>query len=143
MKSAKRVCLNCENSEIIHDTRDVTYEYRGRQITIFKISGRFCNNCEEIEFDKGEGKRYADEIEFFSRLVDKEETAELAKNRKKLKLTQQEAARLTGGGPNAFSRYERGKAKPMLAVTNLFRVLGTHPEILDELGFERKDRVKT
>ena len=29
-----------------------------------------------------------------------------------------------------------------LAVTNLFRILGAHPEILKEIGFERKDHVK-
>ena len=142
MGNQERVCLNCENGEMIHDTRDVIYEYRGRQIAIPKITGWFCNNCEEIEFDNGEGNRYANAIEQFSQEVDKDEAAELAKIRKKLKLTQQEAAKLTGGGPNAFSRYERGKAKPMLAVTNLFRILSTHPEILGELGFKRKDRVK-
>lgn len=49
--------------------------------------------------------------------------AELARIRKKLKLTRQEAARITGGGPNAFSRYERGKARPLPAVTNLFTFL--------------------
>jgi HTH-type transcriptional regulator/antitoxin MqsA len=61
------------------------------------------------------------------------ESAELARIRKKLKLTQLEAARITGGGPNAFSRYERGKARPLPAVTNLFRLLDRHPELLDEL----------
>ncbi len=142
MKTTKRVCLNCENGEMIHDVRDVVYEYRGHQTTIPDISGWFCHHCKEIEFDKGEGNRYAQAIECFSQVIDKEEAVELAKIRKKLKLTQREAARLTGGGPNAFSRYERGKAKPILAVTNLFRILGAHPEILKEIGFERKDHVK-
>ncbi len=51
----------------------------------------------------------------------------------KLKLTQADAAELTGGGHNAFSRYERGEAKPMAAVVNLFRLLDKHPELLKEL----------
>jgi hypothetical protein len=36
-------------------------------------------------------------------------------------------ARLTGGGHNAFSRYERGEAAPLPAVINLFRLLDKHP----------------
>ncbi|MCX5882377.1 MAG: type II toxin-antitoxin system MqsA family antitoxin [Deltaproteobacteria bacterium] len=37
------------------------------------------------------------------------------------------------GLPNAFSRYERGKAKPRPAVVNLFKLLDKHPRLLDEL----------
>ncbi|MGZ8218763.1 type II toxin-antitoxin system MqsA family antitoxin [Methylomagnum sp.] len=47
--------------------------------------------------------------------------------------TQAEAAKLAGGGKNAFSRYEHGQAKPVAAVVNLFRLLDRHPELLDEL----------
>jgi len=65
--------------------------------------------------------------------VDTEEVAELARIRKKLKLTQKEAALITGGGHNAFSRYERGEAKPIQAVLNLFRLLDHHPDLLNEL----------
>ncbi len=65
--------------------------------------------------------------------VDADDAAELARIRKKLKLTQLEAARLAGGGKNAFSRYERGQAKPVAAVLNLFRLLDKHPDLIKEL----------
>ena len=65
--------------------------------------------------------------------VDKEEAAELVRIRKKLGLSQKEAAKIAGGGHNAFSRYERGEAKPLAAVVNLFRLLDRHPELLNEL----------
>ncbi len=42
-------------------------------------------------------------------------------------------SRLTGGGHNAFSRYERGEAAPLPAVVNLFRLLDKHPELLKDL----------
>jgi hypothetical protein len=45
---------------------------------------------------------------------------------------------LTEGGPNAFSRYERGKAKPLQSVTNLFKLLDNHPELLDEIQMGRR-----
>ncbi len=71
-------------------------------------------------------------VEFMKR-VDQSQAEELNRIRKKLKLTQKQAALLTGGGHNAFSRYERGESKPLPAVVNLFRLLGRHPELLDEL----------
>jgi hypothetical protein len=39
------------------------------------------------------------------------DAALLAHARKRLRLTQKQAAELTGGGHNAFSRYERGEAR--------------------------------
>ncbi len=41
-------------------------------------------------------------IKQLAKEVDTKEAAELARIRKKLKLTQKQAALLTGGGPNAF-----------------------------------------
>jgi HTH-type transcriptional regulator/antitoxin MqsA len=58
---------------------------------------------------------------------------EIRRIRRKLGLSQVAAARLTGGGHNAFSRYERGEAAPMPAVMNLFRLLDKHPELLKDL----------
>lgn len=35
--------------------------------------------------------------------------------------------------PDEAERYERGEARPMPAVVNLFRLLDKHPELLSEL----------
>ncbi|EQD66436.1 XRE family transcriptional regulator, partial [mine drainage metagenome] len=63
-----------------------------------------------------------------------EEAVMLRSIRKRLGLSQKAAAELTGGGHNAFSRYERGEARPMPAVINLFSLLDRHPELLGELA---------
>jgi HTH-type transcriptional regulator/antitoxin MqsA len=109
-----------------HEVRDVPYECRGHKAVITAVKGWHCPHCREVEFDAGEGVRFADAI-------DAQEAAELERIRKKLKLTQKEAAQITGGGPNAFSRYKLGKAKPMPAVVNLFKLLDRPPELLDEI----------
>jgi HTH-type transcriptional regulator/antitoxin MqsA len=57
----------------------------------------------------------------------------IASVRKKLDLDQREAAEIFGGGVNAFSRYENGKAKPPLALVKLLKVLDRHPELLSEV----------
>ena len=128
-----RECLNCGQGILRHAVKDVPYEYKGRATVVPKIAGWHCPHCQEVEFNSGEGKRFAEAIKRIVAEIDTQEAAELARIRKKLKLTQLEAARITGGGPNAFSRYERGKARPLPAVTNLFRLLDRHPELLNEL----------
>ncbi len=128
-----RECLNCGRGNLRHAVKGVPYEYKGHENIVSKVSGWHCPHCHEVEFDTGEGKRFAEAIKRIAAEVDAREAGELARIRKKLKLTQKEAARITGGGPNAFSRYERGKARPLSAVTNLFRLLDRHPELLNEL----------
>ncbi|MBC8421015.1 MAG: type II toxin-antitoxin system MqsA family antitoxin [Proteobacteria bacterium] len=129
----KRDCLNCGQKEMVHTVQDVPYTYKGHHTVISKVKGWHCFHCREVEFDVGEGVRFAEAIKQFAKESDAREASELARIRKKLKLTQQEAAWLTGGGRNAFSRYERGKAKPLQSVTNLFKLLDKHPDLLDEI----------
>lgn len=128
-----RECLNCGQGKLRHAVKDVAYEYKGHATVVPKVAGWHCPHCHEVEFDAGEGERFAAAIKRIAAEIDAQEAAELARIRRKLKLTQVEAARITGGGPNAFSRYETGKARPLPAVTNLFRLLDKHPELLDEL----------
>ncbi|MBI5910323.1 MAG: type II toxin-antitoxin system MqsA family antitoxin [Betaproteobacteria bacterium] len=128
-----RECLNCGQEILRRAVKDVPYEYKGHAAVVPKVAGWHCPRCHEVEFDSGEGTRFAEAIKRVAAEIDAQEAAELVRIRKKLKLTQLEAARITGGGPNAFSRYERGKARPLPAVTNLFRLLDRHPELLDEL----------
>jgi HTH-type transcriptional regulator/antitoxin MqsA len=125
----KHVCLNCEGAEMTHGARDVTVTHHGFKTVVRRLHGWHCPNCGEIEFDKSKAQRYIEALE----RLEAQERAWLSSTRKKLKLTQREAAVLTGGGHNAFSRYERGEAKPVVAVVNLFRLLEKRPELLKEL----------
>ena len=54
--------------------------------------------------------------------------------RKRLGLTQEQAGRLLGGGPRAFTRYENGTLKPRTSALNLLRVLDEFPQALLVLG---------
>jgi len=128
-----RECLNRGQRKLRHAARDLPYEYKGDVTVIPKVSGWHCPQCHDAKFDSGEGVRFAEVIERIAAKIDAGEAAELARTREKLKLTPREAAKITGGGPNAFSRYEQAKAKPLPAVINRFRLLDRHPELLGEL----------
>lgn len=53
--------------------------------------------------------------------------------RKRLKLTQEEAGRIIGGGKRAFQKYESGATPPSDAAIGLLEILDRHPEELETL----------
>lgn len=57
--------------------------------------------------------------------------------RKKLKLSQRDAGRLIGGGPNAFQKYESGDVVLSKAADTALRLLSNNPKRLDELLSEQ------
>jgi HTH-type transcriptional regulator/antitoxin MqsA len=127
-------CPNCGAAELIHDTRDIPYTYKG-ETTILKSTGDFCTACGESIHDAEDSERVMSEMRAFSRQVNAAivDPEFIVKVRKKLALDQREAAEIFGGGVNAFSRYETGKTKPPLALVKLLKVLDLHPELLEEI----------
>jgi HTH-type transcriptional regulator / antitoxin MqsA len=53
--------------------------------------------------------------------------------RKRLKLTQEEAGRIIGGGRRAFQKYESGATPPSDAAVGLLEILSRHPEEVETL----------
>jgi HTH-type transcriptional regulator/antitoxin MqsA len=130
----KMECPNCGAAELIHDTRDIPYTYKG-ETTILKTTGDFCPACGESIHDREDSERVMREMREFTRQVNAAivDPAFIASVRKKLALDQREAAEIFGGGVNAFSRYENGKTKPPLALVKLLKVLDRHPELIEEI----------
>jgi HTH-type transcriptional regulator/antitoxin MqsA len=63
----------------------------------------------------------------------KDYAAHVRKVRKALKLSQEEAGRLIGGGKRAFQKYESGATPPSEAAVGLIEVLARHPEAMETL----------
>jgi HTH-type transcriptional regulator / antitoxin MqsA len=61
--------------------------------------------------------------------------------RKRLKLTQEEAGRIIGGGKRAFQKYESGAVPPSEAAVGLIEVLVRHPEAIETLRAVRGERL--
>jgi HTH-type transcriptional regulator/antitoxin MqsA len=125
----------CGAAELVHDTRDIPYTYKGESTTIPEVTGDYCPACGEVLMDREHGDRYSELIGLFQRQVNAAfvDPGYIAKVRRKLDLDQRQAAELFGGGVNAFSRYENGKTKPPLALVKLFKLLDRHPDLLDEV----------
>jgi HTH-type transcriptional regulator/antitoxin MqsA len=128
-------CPVCGAAELIHDTRDLPYTYKGETATIFAVTADFCPACDESITGMAETDRVMHEMQAFNKQVNAAivDPAFIISVRKKLHLGQREAAEIFGGGINAFSRYENGKTKPPLALVKLFKLLDRHPELLEEV----------
>ncbi|MCY4223672.1 MAG: type II toxin-antitoxin system MqsA family antitoxin [Bacteroidetes bacterium] len=53
--------------------------------------------------------------------------------RKALCLSQEQAGKLLGGGPSAFTKYETGLQKPSASMNSLLRILDVYPDVLSVL----------
>jgi len=128
-------CPCCGAAELIHDTRDMPYTYKGETTVIPAVMGDFCPACGEVLLDREQGDRYSDLMLQFNRQINAAyvDPGYIARVRKKLDLDQRQAAELFGGGVNAFSRYENGKTKPPLALVKLLKLLDRHPDLLKEV----------
>ena len=128
-------CPVCGAAELIHDTRDLPYTYKGETTIIAAVIGDFCPACAESVLDAAESNRVMREMRTFSKQVNAAivDPTFIVNVRKKLDLGQREAAEIFGGGINAFSRYENGKTKPPLALVKLFKLLDRHPDLLNEV----------
>ena len=128
-------CPVCGAAELIHDTRDLPYTYKGETTLVVAVTGDFCPACAESVLDSAESDRVMREMRAFSKQVNAAivDPGFITRVRKKLALDQREAAEIFGGGINAFSRYENGKTKPPLALVKLFKLLERHPDLLNEV----------
>lgn len=128
---SNKLCAECGSKKLIRFSDASIPLHDGTAVV--GLSGARCAECGEVYLDDASQARYVAAGDARVRAQRDEERAMLARVRRKLKLTQQQAAALTGGGHNAFSRYERGEARPMPAVVNLFRLLDKHPGLLKDV----------
>lgn len=128
-------CPVCGAAELVHDTRDLPYTYKGETTVIPGVTADFCPACDESITDMAETERVMREMKAFNKQVNAAivDPTFIVNVRKKLDLGQREAAEIFGGGINAFSRYENGKTKPPLALVKLFKLLDRHPDLLNEI----------
>ncbi|MBW6420419.1 type II toxin-antitoxin system MqsA family antitoxin [Rhizobium sp. XQZ8] len=128
-------CSACGAAELIQRARDMPYTYKGEKTVIANVQGDYCPSCDEVILDDLEARRVSAAMLDFNKQINltSVDPVFVATVRRKLKLDQKEAGDIFGGGVNAFSRYENGKAKPPVALVKLLKLLDKHPELLQEI----------
>ena len=128
-----KTCPSCGALGMVCESRDIPFDYKGVRLIVSQVRGWYCTSCGETLFADGEGARYAADIDRFVKEFEARQTEELRRIRRKLHLSQKEAAQLFGGGINAFSEYERGTTKPAKSTLLLMKLLDKHPDLVDEV----------
>ncbi|MCC2681879.1 MAG: transcriptional regulator, family [Nitrosospira multiformis] len=136
------MCVLCGRGELVRDTRDVPFTYKGQKTFIENIQGQYCSNCGRGFFGPNDDPddKLMSGMDAFKELVDamvQEQAVFVAKTRQKLSLDQRQAGEIFGGGVNAFSRYESGKVRTPMSVMQLLTLLDRHPELLEEIRQRR------
>lgn len=53
-------CPVCGAADLVHNTRDLTYTYKGETTTLPNVTGEFCPACNESVLDANESRRVSD-----------------------------------------------------------------------------------
>ena len=123
------------------DVRPFTIAYKGRSRT-FDMPGWYSNAGDESVFTRADLK--VSDRHLATLKAEVENLAgpdEVARLRRRFRLSQAEAGRILGGGPRAFQKYESGEVVASRGMTNLLRLLARHPDeialITAEAGGDR------
>jgi len=108
---------------LVTQIRKVPFTYKGKTIELDQ-GALFCQACHEGFLTPTESRLNDPALKAFRNEVDGLLTPDQVKAvRKSLHLTQAEASRIFGGGPTAFSKYERGEITHSRALDIILRLL--------------------
>lgn len=131
-KTITTTCHQC-GGEMVRNTRLVTYEYHGQSISLSQ-PGLYCRQCDEGVLTGADIQATEAAFAAFKARVDGVlGAAEIARIRKRLRLSQRRAGELLGGGVRAFQKYEKGTSMASVAMSNLLRLLDKDPARLTDL----------
>ena len=118
----KQKCFDCGAPEVQFFTESESFDYKGQSLTV-DVEYTVCPNCGADAILPDQIKRNDGRVRDAWRKADGLLTGtEIADMRKKLGLTQQDAAKVFGGGINAFSKYERGEVIQSEGMDKLMRL---------------------
>lgn len=134
----KELCPICGEGHVTSHVEMVESEYKG-QTTMLPSHYQLCDACHSDFAGASEGKLNKRAIMAFRKSVDGLLTgAEICALRDKYKLTQGQAAKLFGGGPVAFSKYENDDVSQSESMDSLLRLIRRSEaafwELVDEKG---------
>jgi HTH-type transcriptional regulator/antitoxin MqsA len=134
----KELCPICGEGHVTSHVEMVESEYKG-QTTMLPSHYQLCDACHSDFAGAREGKLNKRAIMAFRKSVDGLLTgAEICELRGQYKLTQGQAAKLFGGGPVAFSKYENDDVAQSESMDTLLRLVRRSEaafwELVDEKG---------
>jgi HTH-type transcriptional regulator/antitoxin MqsA len=138
----KNKCSSCGSLDIEVRIEPDEFQRNGQSFTI-DVEYSVCCQCSDEAIFPEQIKRNDCRVRDAWRKIDGLLTSqEIAALRNTLKLTQQDAAKIFGGGTNAFSKYERSEVIQSVAMDKLMRAALDVPDMFiwlkQQAGFNEK-----
>lgn len=133
-KKANNICPACESSKFENLQKSESFDYKGNSFVIDSFEYSKCCECgfeliSPAQIRKNE-LRAKDQFRRIDGLLTGNEIKAI---RKKYGLTQEDAARIFGGGSNAFSKYERGEVIQSKSMDTLLRLASEYEEFYSHI----------
>ena len=133
----KELCPICGEGHVTSHVQQIEHEYKGHK-AMLASHYQECDTCLSEFAGAREGKLSKRGVMAFRKSVDGLLTgAEICALRDKYKLTQTQAAKLFGGGPVAFSKYENDDVAQSEAMDTLLRLVRRSESAFWELADEK------
>ena len=121
-------CPVCEQGQLTPETYDDEFLHNGNPIRVRGLERHLCSACSAQPIFPEQIKRNQIRIADAKRTVDGLLPAdEIRRVREFAHISQSQAARIFGGGANAFSKYERGEVVQSVAMDVLLRLIRDIP----------------
>lgn len=138
----KELCSICGEGHVTDHVDQVESEYRGHK-ALLPLHYQLCDACHSDSAGAKESKLNKRALLAFRKSVDGLLTGiEICALREKYKLTQAQAAKLFGGGPVAFSKYENDDVSQSESMDTLLRLVRRSEtafwELVEEKGMVRE-----
>ncbi|MCF5666127.1 MULTISPECIES: type II toxin-antitoxin system MqsA family antitoxin [Pseudomonas fluorescens group] len=133
MKTKDCYICGAPNGLSYYEGRSETIRIKNMERRVDNLSGWECTVCGDgfWDPDNDSADRFGEAKDALTLAARKMIGTEMKRTRRKLHLTQKEAVELlSGGGHNAFSRYERGELLAPKPLVLLMRLLDRHPHLL-------------
>lgn len=134
---ARELCPLCGEGHVTGQIEQVETDYKGHQ-TLLPQHFLLCDHCGSDFAGAAQAKLNKRALMAWRKQIDGLLTgAEVAAVREQYHLTQAQAARLFGGGPVAFSKYENDDVAQSEAMDTLLRLVRRSPEAFRALAEEK------
>lgn len=135
--NTNELCPICGEGHVTSHVEHVESEYKGKKAMV-PLHFQVCDTCHSDFAGASEGKKNKRAIMAFRKSVDGLLTgAEVVALRKHYALTQDQAAKLFGGGPVAFSKYENDDVSQSESMDSLLRLVRRSEAAFWELVAEK------
>ncbi|MGI9280181.1 MAG: type II toxin-antitoxin system MqsA family antitoxin [Endozoicomonas sp.] len=128
MSTNMKTCPICEEGQIHETSREREIEYKGEK-TMMPLYYSVCDACGSEQGDAEQSRKNKQVMLSFKKQIDGFLSGEeVREQRKRWDITQAQAARIFGGGPVAFSKYEADDVIQSEPMDKLLRVAQAVPE---------------